>query len=771
MTRDRRRTSLQATLLLCALFAEAAATAQQLSEPLLLPSTTPRASAQPPASPAFVVRQRDVSINAKALPPGDQSAPNTLRLNFFDDTAIDVYLERLQYRGPKDYTWLGGIVGEDEPDGMIMVVKDDVTLISVRSIKHGVHELRLSPDGEPVAREIDPTRLPGCGTTNEHAISAPQLGAAPRSARDSSSVLDILVTYTPAARAAAGSVSVIEAGITLAVADANEAYTFSNIPTQLRLVHMFEDSYIESGDSGTDLSRLKNPADGFMDAAHTGRNTYGADLVALITVAADVCGTAYRMTTLSSGFEASAFSITTVNCLNSLTFAHEVGHNLGSHHAVGDAGLVRGGPNLRTYSYGWRWTGNSAIQWRSVMASSPGSRTARFSNPDVLYDGVPTGVPIGLPDEAHNAASINSAISTAANWRATVNPMAVSPASGLTSEGGLGGPFSPADKSFTILNSGFFSFNWTASKTQAWLTLSSTSGSLGAGASANVIASINSNALGLPTGNYTDTITFTDTTNAKTTTRDVVLDVLPQTIQSFSFDSNPGWTTQEDWAFGAPQGVGGDPSSGRTGANVYGYNLAGVYSNNQPEYNLTTTAINCAAFTGVTLRFWRWLGVEESIYDRARVDVSNNGSAWTTVWDNTGPTIVDSTWQLQTFDISAIADQQPTVYIRWTMGATDVSLRFSGWNIDDVGLFGNFTNPPTNLAEAWVDFSYLGAELGITTNPFNSIAEAVAALKSDGTGLLKIKGNTADTASNETPTITKPMTIQAINGAVTVGAP
>ncbi len=35
-------------------------------------------------------------------------------------------------------------------------------------------------------------------------------------------------------------------------------------------------------------------------------------------------------------------------------------------------------------------------------------------------------------------------------------------------------------------------------------------------------------------------------------------------------------------------------------------------------------------------------------------------------------------------DISAVADDQPTVYLRWTMGETDGGWQYCGWNIDDI---------------------------------------------------------------------------------------
>ena len=155
-------------------------------------------------------------------------------------------------------------------------------------------------------------------------------------------------------------------------------------------------------------------------------------------------------------------------------------------------------------------------------------------------------------------------------------------------------------------------------------------------------------------------------------------------------DTDPSWTTEAAWAFGQPTGDGGeygeaDPTSGYTGPNVYGYNLAGDYANNIPEYDLTTPAINCIGQTEVALSFWRWLGVEKPMYDHAYVRVSNDGETWHTVWENAA-TIEDSEWRFIELDISPWADGKATVYVRWTMGTTDGGWRYCGWNIDDVQL-------------------------------------------------------------------------------------
>ncbi|MGZ4987734.1 MAG: BACON domain-containing protein, partial [Limisphaerales bacterium] len=79
--------------------------------------------------------------------------------------------------------------------------------------------------------------------------------------------------------------------------------------------------------------------------------------------------------------------------------------------------------------------------------------------------------------------------------------------------GYVGGPFSPSNIVYTLTNSGTFGLNWTAAKTASWLTLSPTSGTLAAGASANFTVSVNSGANSFPETNLTDTIIFNNTTS------------------------------------------------------------------------------------------------------------------------------------------------------------------------------------------------------------------------------------------------------------------
>ncbi|MCK4660024.1 MAG: proprotein convertase P-domain-containing protein, partial [Phycisphaerae bacterium] len=165
----------------------------------------------------------------------------------------------------------------------------------------------------------------------------------------------------------------------------------------------------------------------------------------------------------------------------------------------------------------------------------------------------------------------------------------------------------------------------------------------------------------------------------------------PQLAYEWLLDTSPGWTTQGDWAFGVPGGASGDPSSGHTGNNVYGYNLGGDYDDglDPPEY-LTSLPIDCSGLSDVEVKFWRWLGVEQADYDHARFQASNNGSSWTTIWENPAGydnSMNETSWSQHAYDISAIADDQPTVYLRWSMGNTDSTVTYHGWNIDDIEIW------------------------------------------------------------------------------------
>ena len=290
----------------------------------------------------------------------------------------------------------------------------------------------------------------------------------------------------------------------------------------------------------------------------------------------------------------------------------------------------------------------------------------------------------------------------------------VTPEEDFQPEGMFGGPFSPDSKSYTLENKCNYSISYEITKNPDvdWITLNGNiSGTINPGQIANITVEINNNANILENGAHSATIEFSNITDhLGDTTREVNLIVGESSLRhEWLLNNDPGWTTEADWEFGQPTGNGGqhgepDPTSGHTGSYVYGYNLNGDYPNNLSEKHLTGNAIDCSALYNVHLKFWRWLGVEQPAYDHAYIRISNDGTNWTTVWQNTTE-ITDNSWTQMELDISDVADDQETVYLRWTMGSTDVGWQYCGWNIDDIQIYayGGFPAKITDLTISWND--------------------------------------------------------------------
>ena len=167
-------------------------------------------------------------------------------------------------------------------------------------------------------------------------------------------------------------------------------------------------------------------------------------------------------------------------------------------------------------------------------------------------------------------------------------------------------------------------------------------------------------------------------------------------ISGQSLDTNPGWSTEGEWAFGQPLEGGGshgnpDPNSGYSGSNVYGVNLSGDYTVAVGgPYHLTAGPFDCNNFQNVHLKFVRWLNTDTPTYIASKIEASNNGTDWDVVWEHTASSdITDENWQIKEYDISSIADDQQTVYLRWSYQILSAqAYSYSGWNIDDIQLWG-----------------------------------------------------------------------------------
>lgn len=386
---------------------------------LFLPVPTEPMPLAGPAAEPTVLRARRIEADLGAMDLVDAGPRSAVRLNLFADADLTAVVDRVEARGPLSYTWTGRVASGGH---FVLSVEDDSVMGAAWLDDGRTFEVRSDAAGRLWSTELRTHAFEPCATDAEHCVHARPEPTHERGGgcADSGETIDVLVAYTPAARNAAGGTNAIRAMAASAVASTNTAYENSQIGVRLRLMHTAEVGYQEGENFSTDLSRLRNATDGYMDEVHQLRQTYKADMVSLINDNTGACGVAYLMTNLSTGFASSAFSVTRHSCaVGNLTFAHELGHNMGSAHDRDNAGNA-----LFSYSYGHRWNGTNGTLHRSVMAYSPGVRRPHFSNPNVSYGGVATGLPEGHPQAADNARSINQAAWTVANFRLSLDATA-----------------------------------------------------------------------------------------------------------------------------------------------------------------------------------------------------------------------------------------------------------------------------------------------------------------------------------------------------------
>jgi len=310
----------------------------------------------------------------------------------------------------------------------------------------------------------------------------------------------------------------------------------------------------------------------------------------------------------------------------------------------------------------------------------------------------------------------------------------------------VGGVLSPSNQVYVLTNAGTNAINWRATRTGTWVLLSATNGTLAAGSATNVIISVNTNALA--ESSYYDTVTFTNTTSGiGKMTRQVRLTVAPPYIYFFPLETDPGWARSGEWAFGCPTGQGGtsgsmttglaDPSGGATDTNVFGVNLNGNYSTaTAGPYYLTAGPFNFSGYTNVILHFQRWLNTDVGVLVSATIDVSSNGTSWTSIYTNDSYVeIISTNWNRQTNYISSVADRQATVYVRWGYGTSPgTAYASSGWNIDDIGFLATPVSADADsdgLPDSW-EIQYFGGTTNanptaFASNGINTVSEAYIA--------------------------------------------
>ena len=367
----------------------------------------------------------------------------------FPDVKLNIEVSRVDSADSPRYAYFGDIIddaGKSSGTAFFSLIEGETGKIGV-SARYGLDNGTLytitgNADGTIVVEEDDSSQYPSCGEApgvdvhhrdevtsqkqhlNEHEhgnITALadskqiQQGTTTRMsvAKDNANVLRLLVIYTDDVEAALGSAEAAQALVDNSVLAANQSYINSSVNVQLQLVHTEKVTYDETTFQG-DLQRLAEKMDGKLDQVPVLRDSYQADLVAMLVENTEYCGMGYLMSFQDPVFSEYAYSVVSSYCASSMySLAHEIGHNLGANHDHDNAASA-----LFPYGFGHRFTvPEEGATYRTVMAYPPGSRIPYFSNPNVSFHGVPTGIPEGQSRAADVARALNEIAPFVAAYR------------------------------------------------------------------------------------------------------------------------------------------------------------------------------------------------------------------------------------------------------------------------------------------------------------------------------------------------------------------
>jgi hypothetical protein len=418
----------------------AAAERLQLIDPPSSTNAKSATAAQARSHGRGVLRARDAQPNFAALRVlhdavrANPGVPQEIELPAFADVSLVLAIDKVEeLHGTTSY--YGHVAGDPlstativEARGMfaVNVVRDGKGYqVVYRGNTHEAREIdRSAFDGpdEPTVPRRDP-RPEASGDAG--LLPGAKAGAV--AAADDGTLIDVMVLYSPATRAAAGGQAAIENQIDLAVASTNQAYANGGLVQRIRLVHSQEIAYAEPSTPALDatLDAITDGVAPFQGVAAL-RSQYGADLVAMwVENGGPWCGIGWLMTSVSTSFAPNGFHVGVRDCEVSYdTMAHEMGHNMGLEHDL-YVSPQSTHPTAQPYAHGFVST---AGRFRTIMAYGNQCTDAGFNCQRINQFSSPSyqlsGYPIGNATTADAGRMLNLTRTTVANFRASVPTVA-----------------------------------------------------------------------------------------------------------------------------------------------------------------------------------------------------------------------------------------------------------------------------------------------------------------------------------------------------------
>ena len=396
-----------------------------------------------------------------------------LRVVAPDGTLLDYQYDRHVEHPSGDWTWIGHIAGRQGEQAIITfgaraafgTLPQPGALPLRLTVRDGTSWM-VETDGRKVAGIVNAATRPKnpdsilvprpaalTGTPRpaaEQPLVGSPAGATTASATTGTTIVDVVLGYTPGFAADHGGNSGAVTRLNFLVDVANAAYTNSGIAARVRLVATVPVNYTDTTTNDSALEQLSGykagtgsitPAAVF-SGLRAARNQYGADLVSLVRKFKDPeqdgCGIAWLVgggkqpVQANDGWDIFGYSVVSDGtdagtdgknyyCLDE-TLAHEFGHNMGAAHdretAKGTDGVLDNPDDYGAFDYSFGYK-DLAHSFYTVMAyGDTGQRIYRiFSDPTKTFCG---GFVCGQANIADNARTLRQIIPVVATFRNTV---------------------------------------------------------------------------------------------------------------------------------------------------------------------------------------------------------------------------------------------------------------------------------------------------------------------------------------------------------------
>ncbi|MGJ8656568.1 MAG: reprolysin-like metallopeptidase [Akkermansiaceae bacterium] len=371
----------------------------------------------------------EVSVDLEAMESFLLSSDGVINLPIEEGKDAMVRVDRVVTRGEYTKTLIGSVEGEEGSD-VLLVFHDGAVSGSIVFHDENLHyQFGAAGNGDVAVRRLDVHSF-GCGCAGcSHGDNLVEDGAVLEALaelddaeagvdvfvdEDDGEILaapagynpfDVVVAYSAEARQSDGGTANIEARIVQSVDRMNVAMTNSGSGvwycSLLAIIEEPDSSFSDSdySDMADMLVDLRQATNGVLDAVAELKVELGADHSTF------VCNNPISGTAGIAGRPGTSLVVArSYMSSTQLGFCHEMGHSLGLRHAWGDTVSGSSQTDLQANptnksNYGWRFDPPNGEKVRTIMAYNLGwtsSKIPYFSNPDVYYNGVATGVVDGF---------------------------------------------------------------------------------------------------------------------------------------------------------------------------------------------------------------------------------------------------------------------------------------------------------------------------------------------------------------------------------------